>query len=286
MTTNNLNYQQQQAKQFQELHTSPELLVLPNAWDVGSAVIFEKSGCSAVATTSAGIAYSLGYPDYERIKLSGLLQVSERIAQRVTVPLSVDIERGFGQSDEEVLETVTKVIGLGAVGINIEDGIPATVQLDDIAEQCELIAKIATLKESLDVDFCINARTDAFLLVEEHLNSTNHSQQFDEAVKRSNAYLDAGADCAFVPGVLSTQQIQDLVREIDGAINIIATPKCPSLSELETMGVARLSLGSGPARAAYGLTKQVADELVQDKVLSHHLGLAIPYADANTLFDF
>ncbi len=289
MTTNNKSKQQRLAKQFQDLHKNSELLVLPNAWDAGSAVVFEKSGCKAVGTTSAGIAYSLGYPDCEIITLDDLLYTSERIAQRLTVPLSVDIERGFADTPEDILETVTKVINLGAVGINIEDGIPETNQLNDFSEQCELIAKIVTLKETLDINFCINARTDVYWLAQEHHKGSQQdreSQHFDEAVKRSNAYLNAGADCAFVPGVLSTQQIKDLVQEIDGAINIIATPKCPSLPELESMGVARLSLGSGPARAAYGLTKQVADELVQHKALSQNLGLAMPYEDANALFDF
>lgn len=268
------------AERFRDLHTAPELLVLPNAWDAGSAIIFEKEGFSAVGTTSAGVAYSLGYPDGEQLTLAELLEVEQRILRRLSVPLSVDIETGYGADVTQVVHTVTQVIELGAVGINLEDGLSgASPRLFDLTAQCAKIHALAQLKTTLAIPFVINARTDVFWL---RIGAAE--VRLAEAVERAHAYLEAGADCVFVPGHLEPNLIRELTAAIPRPLNIIATPDCPSVAELEKLGVARLSLGSGPVRAALGVTQKIARELKQRGTYTSMFETTIPYEQANHLF--
>lgn len=274
--------QADRARHFHALHTAPELLVLPNAWDAGSAVIFERAGFGAVGTSSAGVAYSLGRPDGERIPLAQLLAVQESMVNRISVPLTVDMEMGYGNDPAEVLRAVEAVIGGGAVGVNIEDGVPGGAQgaarLTDLGAQCDLLRVVSGAKESMGVPFVLNARTDAFWL---GLGSAD--ERLESAIQRCNAYLEAGADCVFVPGNLAAGTISTLVREINGPLNVIAAPATPSPNELEALGVARLSVGSGPARAAYGLVSRIARELRQGSFESM-LDNDLTYDEANRLF--
>ena len=268
------------AQRFSDLHTAPQLLVLPNAWDAGSAVIFEKEGFSAVGTTSAGIAYSLGYPDGEQLTLGDLLEVEKRILRRLSVPLSVDIETGYGNDVAQVVNSVMQVVELGAVGINLEDGLSgASPRLLDLTEQCEKIDALGRLRRSIAVPFVINARTDVFWL-----QVGDAEARLAEAVERAQAYLEAGADCIFVPGHLEPSLIRELTTAIPGPLNIIATPDCPSVAELEGLGVARLSLGSGPVRAALGITQKIARELKRRGTYASMYETTIPYEQANLLF--
>jgi 2-methylisocitrate lyase-like PEP mutase family enzyme len=272
--------QRDRATRFQQMHVAPEVLVLPNAWDVGSAVVFERAGFDAIATTSAGIAYSLGNADGENIALDDLLEVEERIARRIAVPLSVDIERGYGGTVAAVCETVREVIRCGAVGFNIEDGVPGRhPTLVDIEEQCAMLRAIAGLKGEIGIDFVLNARTDGMWL-----GVMEEEGRLEDAVERGNRYLAAGADCVFVPGVLDVDAICRLVSGLEGPLNVIATPACPSVAELSALGVARLSLGSGPVRAAYTATMRMADELRTAGTLASALSDAMSYAEANELF--
>lgn len=268
------------AEGFRDLHTAPDLLVLPNAWDAGSAVIFEKEGFSAVGTTSAGIAYSLGYPDGEQVRLGDLLEVEQRILRRLSVPLSVDVETGYGAEVTQVVNTVTQVVELGAVGINLEDGssgVPPS--LLDLTEQCEKIRALRRLKENLGIPFVINARTDVFWL-----QIGESKSRMAKSIERADAFLEAGADCIFVPGRLEPSLIRKLTAAISGPLNIIATPDCPSVAELEGLGVARLSLGSSPVRAALGITQKIARELKRRGTYTSMYETTIPYKQANLLF--
>lgn len=271
-----------QARRFHDLHAAPELLVLPNAWDAGSAVIFEQAGFRAIGTTSAGIAHGLGQPDGQRIPLAELLAVQSRIVQRIGVPLSVDIETGYGDDPAEVLATVEAVIAGGAVGINIEDGVTAGAdgnpRLTDRATQSDLVHAIHGAKEGTGVPFVINARTDGYWL-----GLGDAEDRLASAIARGNAYLEAGADCVFVPGNLTSEVIDSLVREIDGPLNVIAARATPTPRELADLGVARLSVGSGPARASFGLVRRIARELMQGSFASMRDN-DLTYDEANRLF--
>lgn len=274
--------QLKRARALHQLHASPDLLVLPNAWDAGSALLFERAGFPAVGTSSAGIAYSLGLPDGEQAPLEELLKVVERITARVTVPVTVDMETGYGDDTKSVLAAVSAVIEAGAVGVNLEDGTPTRVggepRLKESAAQAELIGAVAQLKEELRVPFVLNARTDSYWL-----GLSDEGERFAVSTERANAYLEAGADCAFVPGDLDANVIGALARDINGPLNIIATPRTPELSELEQLGVARLSLGSWPARLAYGVTLRAARELKNGSFVTLN-SAGLTYADANALF--
>lgn len=244
------------AEHFHALHIAPALLVLPNAWDSASAVLFEKSGFPAIATTSAGIAFCRGYPDGERISRDEMLDEVARIVERVDIPVTADLEAGYGIDPEEVAETVRRAMEAGAVGCNIEDGtIAGNDPLLDFQLSVERIRAAREAADSADIPFVINARTDGFLRI------GAGGKVLDETIRRADAYYEAGARSLFVPGVSDGQTIGRLAREIAGPINVLAGPKTPSVPELEALGVARLSVGGGIARAAYTLTRKAAEEL-------------------------
>lgn len=251
--------QAEKGKAFQSLHRGPRILVLPNAWDVGSARVFADVGFPAIATTSSGIAQTLGLPDGQRITRDAMLAVIRRIADAVPIPVSADLEAGYGTGPDAVAETVRVAIEAGAVGANIEDG---TGQGDEPLLESSLAAeRIAAAREAADatgVPFVVNARTDGFLV-----RGTGDPRAFDGAVSRANLYLRSGADCAFVPGVADVATISRLAKEIDGPLNVLAGPGTPPVRELQTLGVARVSIGGGIARASLALAKRAAEELLR-----------------------
>ncbi|MBZ0281955.1 MAG: isocitrate lyase/phosphoenolpyruvate mutase family protein [Anaerolineae bacterium] len=267
------------AKQFHALHHQTETLILPNAWDAGSAVIFEKTGFEAIGTTSAGIAYTLGYPDGEHIGLSELIHTERTILRRINLPLTVDVEAGYGTNPAAVAESVRAVIEVGAVGINLEDGLSGKA-LIPLEEQCNRIRALAALKAEMGVPFFINARTDVYWL-----SIGEAKDQLSMTLERCAAYVEAGADGAFVPGRLGVSIIRELVNMLDVPLNVIATPSNPTIAELQALGVARLSLGSGPVRAALGITQKIAAELHQQRSLASMFSVATPYDEMNRLFE-
>ncbi len=273
--------QQAKALRFAALHQGPEILVLINAWDAASARIFEADGCQAIATTSAGIANSLGHRDGQRISRAEMLEMVRRIAQAVSVPVSADVEAGYGETVEAAVETARGVLAAGAIGMNLEDSTGAEgSELVDVSPQIERIKAIREMASGAGVHMVINARTDVFL----H-SIGEPATRFDHAVRRANAYRRAGADCLFVPGVTDRETIARLVGEIKGPVNILAVPGTPSLPELHEMGVARVSVGSGAMRAAMGMARQIARELLEKGTYSSLTQIAIPYAEMNKLFD-
>lgn len=280
---NELEKQVAKAEAFRAMHLSPELLLLANAWDVGSAVVFQKAGFGALGTSSAGLANGLGQPDGEQLTLEDLLLMVRRILARVDLPLTVDMEAGYGAAPEEVAASVASVVRAGAVGMNIEDAKPVragrAAGLVELSEQLEVIRAVVAQRSELGVPFVLNARTDYFWL-----GLGSPAEQLAGAVERGNAYLEAGADCVFVPGNLEAGTIRELAQNIAGPINIIAAAATPSPAELEELGVARLSIGSGPARSAYGLVRRIARELLAgsyETMRANDLG----YDEANRLFD-
>ena len=245
------------ADAFRAMHRGPKTLLLPNAWDVASARIFEEVGIRAIATTSAGIAFTLGYPDGEKISRGEMLAVVARIAAAVKVPVTADVEAGYGNRPEDAALTAKGVIEAGAVGMNLEDGTDDPHHpLTDLALQLEKIAAVRETAAVQGVPIVLNARTDVYLreigLAE---------QRYPEVLRRLAAFRDAGADCLFAPGLRDLATIGRLVRELNYPVNILAGPESPSIAELERLGVARVSLGSGPMRATLGLARRIAEEL-------------------------
>ncbi len=251
---------------LRSLHSS--FLVLTNAWDVASARIFEHAGFPAIGTTSAGVAFSLGYQDGEEISQDEMIEVVARIVGRVAVPVTADVEAGYG----DPAETARRVWAAGAVGMNLED-----VTGDRLHEIKEQLAAIRAIRAATP-KMVLNARTDIFL------NAIgDESTRFDRTVDRLNAFLDAGADCTFAPGVRDRETIGRLTKAVRGPLNILATAGSPPLAEMKALGVARVSVGSGPMRAALGLTDRIAKELRDQGTYTAMIDGAIPYADVNGL---
>jgi len=265
------------ADRFLKLHHGPGILVLANVWDVASARIVEHAGFQAIATSSAAIANSLGYPDGQHISRPEMLGVVRRIAAKVSVPVSADLEAGYGESAEEMAETARALIEAGAVGLNLEDGVHEAA-LIPVGQHVEKVKRIREACEGLGVHAVINARTDVYLA-----GIGEPSGRFDRTIERLTAYHHAGADSLFVPGVYDAETIGRLAKASPGPLNLLANPQSPSIPELERMGVRRLSFGSWPARAAFGLFAQFTKELAEKRTFATLDDWAIPYADMNRL---
>jgi 2-methylisocitrate lyase-like PEP mutase family enzyme len=271
--------QRERAARFLELHRGPRILLLPNEWDAASARLFEEEGFPAIGTTSAGVAYSLGFPDGQQAPFPEMVAAIERIARAVQVSVTADIESGFGESAEEVGENVRAVLEAGAVGVNLEDGREGEDSLIPISLHSEKIRSAREAALAAGFALVVNARTDVFLDA-----IGDPTTRFDEAVARANAYRHAGADCLFVPGVTEAATIERLVRAIDGPLNVLAAAATPPISELERLGVARVSLGSGPMRATLALLRRIARELMDSGTYATLTEGTIPYAETNRLF--
>lgn len=257
-TLMNSSTQKEKAMQFRQLHSGPKMLVLPNAWDAASARILAQAGFPAIATTSSGVAAALGYPDGQHISREMLLQVVSNITRVVGCPVSVDLEAGYGDTPTEVAQTVRQIIAAGAVGINIEDTTKGQQRtLVDIAAQIELLKTIQAVAAEMDIPLVINARTDIYLLP-----GGDPASKFEQAVQRGQAYREAGADCFFPIGLTDAPTITALVKAVAAPVNILTGPHAPSLPELASIGVARVSFGGGLMRAALGHLRRVADELL------------------------
>jgi 2-methylisocitrate lyase-like PEP mutase family enzyme len=235
--------------------------VLANAWDAASARIAEEAGSPVVATTSAGVAWSLGAPDGDTLNRDLAVEAVRRIAAAVSVPVTADIESGFGATPDEVAETVRRVVAAGAAGINLEDSVRPIP---------EYVARLAAARKVDDALF-INARIDTYL---------RGSGDFDETVARAQAYVAAGADGIFVPGVIDLGVVKELVGRIAAPVNILVWPGAPTVAELAEQGVARVSLGSGVAEAAYAVMRNAVREALSSGTYTS-IGEAIPYGELN-----
>ena len=246
--------QSAKAEQLRNLHRGPRILILPNAWDVISARVIEDAGFPAVATSSAAIAAVLGYPDGERVPRNEMLEAVSRIARAVTVPVTADLEAGYATTSVEMAEFARAVVATGVVGLNLEDvtGEDESSHVE-VGRQVEKIAAVRAASLSAGVALVINARTDIFLLP-----IGPEETRFERAVERLRAYRAAGADCVFAPGVRDAETTGKLVRAIDAPLNILLQPGGVPVRELEKLGVARASAGSGPHRAALTRLKEIA----------------------------
>jgi 2-methylisocitrate lyase-like PEP mutase family enzyme len=273
--------QAQLARQLLELHHGPKMLLLPNAWDVASARIFEDAGFPAIATTSAGVANSLGYADGQKISRQEMLAVVHRIADAVAVPVTADVEAGYGTSPDEIAETAREVIAAGAVGMNLEDGDEARPDfLTDLKRQNEIIHAVLEASQRAGVPLVLNARTDIFLY-----SMGPAETRLARATERLKAYRAAGAQCLFAPSVKDKDTIAQLVRGVGGPLNILATLGTPPAAELQQLGVARVSLGSGPMRSSLGFLRRMILQVREKGDFSLMTDGAIPYAEANRLVE-
>jgi 2-methylisocitrate lyase-like PEP mutase family enzyme len=271
-----LEKQKVKADAFRAMHRGARILLLPNAWDVASARVFAQSGFGAIATTSAGIAFTLGYPDGQRISREEMLAVVRRIAVGVQVPVTADVEAGYGNRPEDAARTAREVAEAGAVGMNLEDasGDPQHPLLDLTLQVERVKAVVETARE---FPMVLNARTDVYL---PQLDAPE--KRYDAALLRLAAYRDAGADCVFVPGLRDAETIGRLVKALQCPVNILAGPGFPSAPELQKLGVARVSVGSGAMRATLGLLQRLAEELKTAGTFGALEG-AIPFADVNRM---
>jgi 2-methylisocitrate lyase-like PEP mutase family enzyme len=271
--------QAEKAERLRKLHQGPRILVLANAWDVASARLMEEAGFRAIATTSSGVAASLGYPDGQRISREEMLEVVARIARAVRVPVTADVEAGYGTSVKEMVETAKAVVAAGAVGINLEDvtGENESSQVE-LGLQMEKIRAICKASAALGVPLVVNARTDIYLMP-----IGEAATRFERTVERLRAYRQAGAACLFAPGIRDRETISKLAKAVATPLNILVTPGCPSLGELEKMGVARASAGSAVMRATLGLVQRIGKELKEKGTYESLFNGAIPFDEVNRM---
>jgi 2-methylisocitrate lyase-like PEP mutase family enzyme len=271
--------QARKAEEFRRMHAGPKILVLPNVWDVASARIVQEMKYPAIATTSAGVAFALGYPDGQRISRDEMLEAVARIARAVDVPVTADMESGYGTTPKELAEMARAVIEAGAVGLNFED-----VTGDDESSHVEIslqVEKIKAIREAAAakcVPVVINARTDIYLMP-----IGDENTRYERTVERLRAYRKAGADCLFAPGLCDKGTIGKLVRDLEAPVNILLSTGCPSLRELEKMGVARVSTGSAAMRVALGALRSFGRELAEAGTFAKSLEDAVPFAELNAL---
>ena len=266
------------AARLRALHEAG-VLILPNAWDVGSAAMIALAGAQAIATTSGGIAWSLGRSDGQHLTRAEMIERVRQIAAAITIPVTADIEGGYGPGPEDVAMTVEAVIGAGAVGVNIEDSRAPGGPLFNPAEQAERIQAARAAAASADLpELFINARTDVFLY-----GIGIPETRLDHALARSDTYAQTGADGLFVPGLTDLQAITELAGASPLPVNVMAGPGAPPVSELAAAGVRRVSIGTALTQAAYALTKRTATELLTTGSYTE-LEQTLDFATINSMF--
>ncbi len=267
------------AEKLRALHAAG-LLILPNAWDAGSAAVIALAGAQAIATTSGGIAWSLGRRDGQRLTRAEMVERIREIVAAVAIPVTADIEGGYGPGPEDVALTVETVIAAGAVGVNIEDSRAPGGPLFDRPGQATRIraARAASASAGLPGLF-INARTDVFLY-----RVGVSEGRLDDVLARSCAYAEAGADSLFVPGLTDLQVITELAESSPLPVNVMAGSGAPLVAELAAAGVHRVSVGTAIAQAAYTLARRAATELFTTGSYAE-LEAALDFGTINSLFD-
>ena len=267
------------SRRLRELVRAPEILVMPGAYDVLSALLFEQMGFKAIQGTSGGIAAALGYPDGEAISRELFVELSGKFNAAVSVPFNADGERGYGD-ENGVKETVRALVAAGVAGMNLEDGAGGkrggARELVELSEQLRKINAVTEAKRALGSEFFLNARIDAFMVM-----ADDQKKALDEAIRRGNAYAEAGGDCIFYLSVHSREIIGCLAKEVKAPISILAGPQSPSVNELQDLGLARVSYGSAFLKAAIGGTRKLAREILENgTVTSLKEGMQTPEINA------
>ena len=269
------------AEAFKAMHQGPSPLVLLNVWDAASAAVFARAGAPALGTTSAGVAWSAGYPDGEHMEFRDLLRTVANICRVVNVPVTVDIERGFGTDAAQVARNVEAVMDAGGIGVNIEDGVdPETNELRSPQIAAERISAIREVANSRGVPLFLNARTDVYFL-----RAENPERRFEEAVERLTGYARAGADGAFAPGLTDTSEIARLVARIPLPLNVYAGHSgVAPIAELAASGARRISVGCGPLQGLLGQAEEMAREILERGRYDRMLRSALAAGTVNELF--
>jgi 2-methylisocitrate lyase-like PEP mutase family enzyme len=270
----------QKAEKLRALHAGPEILVMVNVWDAASARLVELAGFPAIATSSSGVAHASGFPDGQFISREEMLAAVARIAAVVEVPVSADLEAGYGLGAENATKLANGLLDSGAVGLNLEDGTgDPSHPFKTIEQQTEQIRAIRKAGEGRGVHIVINARSDAYWEGERIF-----ADPLAEAIKRCRAYHEAGADCIFLPGLTDAALIARAVKETDAPMNLLARSGMPSLDELKRLGVRRLSFGAAPSRLAWGFFRHQLQEFSRGKNPEALLGGEISFAELNALY--
>jgi len=264
---------QHQARSFRALHAAGPILLLPNAWDAGSARLIEACGAAAIATTSSGLAWACGYRDGDAIPPRELAAAAARIARVLSVPLSVDAEGGYATDPARVGETIAALLDAGAVGINLEDGRESPDLL------CAKIAAARTAARKAGIDLFINARTDVFLK-----GLAPHGRRVEETLARARRYREAGCDGLFVPAASAPEDLRELVGGTELPVNVMVVPELPAVAELAALGVRRVSAGGALAQAACGLTRKAAMQFLTAGRYDAMFETTLSYSDLNGLF--
>jgi 2-methylisocitrate lyase-like PEP mutase family enzyme len=265
------------AQLLRSLHVGAPL-VLPNAWDAASAVLIADAGAQVIATTSGGAAWSLGRPDGQALSRDQMVEVVSRVVAAVDVPVTADVEGGYGPGADDVAATVEAVVAAGAVGVNIEDSKPDG-SLFEVEQQA---ARIRAAREAAErsglPELVVNVRTDVFLF-----GIGEPGGRLADVVARSAAYAEAGADSLFVPGLVDLDVLKELVEASSLPVNVMAGPGAPTVAEFAAVGVARISVGTAIAQAAYTLASRAATELTQKGTYSA-LEDALDFGAVNSRF--
>ena len=259
---------------FRAMHAPGRLVILPNAWDAGSARLVAACGAEAIATTSAGLAWSRGYPDGNVLPGAVLEAAVHEIARVISIPLTVDVEAGYTADPRRIWELVAIVAQAGAVGINLEDG------NDEPELLCAKIAAVRRAADAAGIDLFVNARTDVYLR-----RLVPAERAADAAIERARRYHEAGCDGIFVPGVAAPAEISAIVGAIGALpLNVMAIAGLPAADQLRSLGVRRLSAGSALASAAFGRARQLATQFLADGRPAQLGDGAISFSEMNALF--
>lgn len=258
------------AAAFRRLHTQG-VLRLANAWDAGSARLIESLGAPAIATTSAGLAWSRGYADGDQLPVAQLLAAAGEILHAIRVPLSMDVEGGYSDDPDDVAGLVVQLAELGVVGINLEDGAAAPEAL------CAKITRIRQALAAQGLDVYVNARTDVYLRA-----IAPAERRIETVLERAARYREAGADGLFVPGLVETDAIRTIAAGVGIPLNVMLRPSLPDIAELGRLGVRRLSAGSDLAEAVFAHIGQLAAPFLRDGRPAPAPRMA--YGEINALF--
>jgi 2-methylisocitrate lyase-like PEP mutase family enzyme len=250
--------QQTKAIQFHALHHNGKMLVLPNIWDPLGALLLERLEYPAVATASAPIAFTNGFDDGENILFNEVLKQLTKIVNSINIPVTADIESGYGGTHFELQKNIELIVKTGIAGINIEDTNKQSGKLFSIKEQCERIRLVKKVSSDMDIPLFINARADVYIRGKDFVSD---EEKFEEALKRGKEYINAGADCIFPIAMKQKSDIQNLVTALQCPVNILAIPGIPDLKILQEIGVARVSLGPSFLKIAIKAMKQLAIKL-------------------------
>ncbi len=268
---------QERARRFREL--TRELLVLPNAWDAASAALIAAAGAQAIATTSAGMAWSLGRGDGQGMSREQMAEAAARIVAAVDLPVTVDAEAGYGPTEEDAAATATAVIAAGAIGLNLEDSTAVRGPLFPVRRQAARIRAVRAAAVAAGLpELVVNARTDVYLS-----QVGEAGDRLGETLDRAAAYAEAGADSLFVPALLDLETLSKLAAASPLPLNALAVPGGPSVADLARAGVRRVSLGAGVARAAYSAAREAALEMLNEGTYQSVQG-AVESSHLNGLF--